>query len=62
MGKLTSRKLVGAVVSMLSIVGLVIGSAVVTGVEVEVLLTAVALIAGLGGYQIHTQGSIDRKI
>jgi hypothetical protein len=56
---LTSRKLAGAIAGMLSIVGVVIGSAVVGAVPLEVQLTSVGLLAGLGGYQISRQARID---
>ena len=54
-----SRKLAGAVAAMLSIVGIVIGSAVVGGVPVEVQLTAIGAISGLGGYQVWRQARVD---
>lgn len=56
---LTSRKLAGAIAGMLSIVGMVIGSAVVGDVPLAVQLTAMPLLAALGGYQVARQARID---
>lgn len=56
---MTSRKLAGAIAAMLTIAGIVIGSAVVGGVPIEVEMTAVLTVAGLGGYQIKRQADID---
>jgi hypothetical protein len=57
--KLGSRKLACAIAGMLSIVGVVIGSAVVGDVDKDVLLSAILLIAGLGGYLVYRQADID---
>lgn len=54
-----SRKLVTAVAGMASIVTVTLGSAMVGGVPVEVQLTSVTLIAGLGGLNVMRQGAID---
>lgn len=62
MEHLTSRKLVGAIAAMLSVVGLVIGSAVVGNVSTEVLLTAIGAVTGLGGYQVQRQARIDENV
>lgn len=59
MNRLSSRKLAGAMAAMLAVVGIVIGSAVVGGVPVEVELTAITAVTGLGGYQIRRQARID---
>lgn len=61
MKRLLSRKLVGAVVGMGAIVGVVIGSALVGSVPDDVQFSAIALIAGLGGFQIMRQAEIDRQ-
>lgn len=61
MSHLNSRKLAGALAAMLAVVGIVIGSAVVGGVPVEVELTAIAAVSGLGGYQIQRQARIDES-
>lgn len=62
MQHLTSRKLAGAIAAMLSVVGLVIGSAVVGNVPAEVLLTAIVAVTGLGGYQVGRQARIDESV
>ncbi len=59
MEHLTSRKLAGAVAAILAVVGITIGSAVVGGVPLEVQLTAIAAVTGLGGYNITRQAQID---
>lgn len=62
MERLMSRKLAGALAAMLCIVGVTIGSAVVGGVPLEVELTAIATIAGLGGFQVQRQARIDETV
>lgn len=59
MKELTSRKLAGIIVSMLSIVGLVIGSQVVGEFDKDILVTSIVAISGLGGLHNVIQGKID---
>jgi hypothetical protein len=61
MKRILSRKLIGAVAGMAAIVGVVLGSAVVGSVPGDVQLYAIALIAGLGGFQIMRQAQIDEQ-
>ncbi len=59
MNKLTSRKLAASVAAMLSIVGIVLGAAVIGGVDKDIVLSAVVAIAGLGGFLVMKQSTID---
>ncbi len=54
-----SRKLVGAVTAMGSVVGLVLGTAYIGGVDPDILKMAVVGIVGLGGFQVFKQGDVD---
>lgn len=72
-GRLTSKKLAGAVAAMAGVVGLVIGSIAlgveeavtaqvsVFGVEGPVVFWAIVAVAGLGGFHVLRQAQIDEK-
>jgi len=69
----TSRKLIGSVVSMISISGMIVGSVglgieeailaevSIAGVTANVLFWAIILVAGLGGFQILQQARADKN-
>lgn len=57
----TSRKLIGAVSAMLAIVGVVLGSEAVGGVDADTLRLSIGIIAALGGYQIARQAAVDQE-
>lgn len=71
--KLTSRKLAGAIVSMLSVVGLLVAALAygveeallaevsVIGVSGPVVFWAIVGLVGLGGFQILRQARIDER-
>lgn len=60
MQKLTSRKLVGIVVGMLSIVGVVLGSAVIGNVDKEIVLATIVALGGVTGYFVQKQSELDQ--
>lgn len=59
MQKLTSRKLVGIVVGMLSIVGVVLGSAAIGNVEKEIVLATIVALVGITGLFVQRQSELD---
>lgn len=70
---LKSRKLIGAIVSMLAIAGMVLGSIAmgveealtatvsIAGVNAPVLFWAIVICGGLGGFQILKQFDADKN-
>ena len=60
---MTSRKLAGAIVGMLSIVGLLIGLALID-IQIlkqseQLIMLAIAGITGLAGWQVTKQAQLD---
>lgn len=66
MKTLSSRKLVGVIASILGVVGLILGLAVIQPdvftEAVNVVLLAIVGIVGLGGFQVHRQAAIDESV
>ena len=62
MQKLTSRKLAASIAAMLTITGVVLGASVIGNVDKDIVLSAIALIGGLGGFFVTKQAHIDDGI